>query len=67
MKELFTENILSGETKAPEGFLLDKGELPVFIEKGRNNLVPLRIMLVLDLSNDSYAWNTENRQDIFRW
>ena len=49
MKELLYGKYIVRETKAPEGFLLDKGEYSVLLRKTKQ-LIPLRIRLVLDLS-----------------
>lgn len=49
MKELFYGKYIVRETKAPEGFLLDK-ENTLFSLRKTKQLIPLRIRLVLDLS-----------------
>lgn len=49
MKELLYGKYIVRETKAPEGFLLDK-ENTLFSLRKTKQLIPLRIRLVLDLS-----------------
>lgn len=46
MKELLYGKYIVRETKAPEGFLLDKGEYSVFIEKDETSIIDVNHTLV---------------------
>ncbi len=61
MKELLYGKYIVRETKAPEGFLLDKGEYSGFIEKDETTY-SVENKAGVGFINE-YAWNTENRQD----